>query len=404
MFNSGGWRLAAGGWRASAESTDSAHAQQPAANSQQPLLSVEHLTTGFDIRGRFVPAVIDVSFDLSAGETLCLVGESGSGKSVTALSIMRLVQPPGRIDTGRIVFKGRDLRALTEREMQSVRGAEIALIFQEPMTALNPVFTIGNQIEETLLVHRRATRRTARQKAIDLLDAVSVPEPQQRVRDYPHQLSGGLRQRALIAMSLACDPAVVIADEPTTALDVTIQAQILDLLRSLQKKLGLALLLITHDLGVVAEMADRVAVMYAGRIVEEAPVGELFADPKHPYTRGLMASIPGGAPGTRLQAIQGSVPPLGELPTGCSFAPRCPNRFEPCPKAFPGTTVFSAGSRPSTLRPAQGRPEQRRGTTSSGSPEPVEGRIPRPGPRYAHTVRCYLHSDAVEADGREAKN
>ncbi len=404
MFNSGGWRRAAGGGRASAESTDSAHAQQPAANSQQPLLSVEHLTTGFDIRGRFVPAVIDVSFDLSAGETLCLVGESGSGKSVTALSIMRLVQPPGRIDTGRIVFKGRDLRALTEREMQSVRGAEIALIFQEPMTALNPVFTIGNQIEETLLVHRRATRRTARQKAIDLLDAVSVPEPQQRVRDYPHQLSGGLRQRALIAMSLACDPAVVIADEPTTALDVTIQAQILDLLRSLQKKLGLALLLITHDLGVVAEMADRVAVMYAGRIVEEAPVGELFADPKHPYTRGLMASIPGGAPGTRLQAIQGSVPPLGELSTGCSFAPRCPHRFEPCPKAFPGTTVFSAGSRPSTLRPAQGRPEQRRGTTSSGSPEPVEGRIPRPGPRYAHTVRCYLHSDAVEADGREAKN
>jgi peptide/nickel transport system ATP-binding protein len=389
MSNSGGWRLAAGGWRASAESTDSAHAQQPAANSQQPLLSVEHLTTGFDIRGRFVPAVIDVSFDLSAGETLCLVGESGSGKSVTALSIMRLVQPPGRIDTGRIVFKGRDLRALTEREMQRVRGAEIALIFQEPMTALNPVFTIGNQIEETLRVHGRATRRTARQKAIDLLDAVSVPEPQQRVRDYPHQLSGGLRQRALIAMSLACNPAVVIADEPTTALDVTIQAQILDLLRSLQKKLGLALLLITHDLGVVAEMADRVAVMYAGRIVEEAPVGELFADPKHPYTRGLMASIPGGAPGTRLQAIQGSVPPLGELPPGCSFAPRCANRFEPCPKAVPGTTVFSAGSRPST---------------SSGRPEPVEGRIPRPGPRDVHTVKCYLHSDAVEADVREAKD
>ena len=228
--------------------------------------------------------------------------------------------------------------------MQKVRGAEIALIFQEPMTALNPVFTIGSQIEETLRVHGRATRRTARQKAIELLDAVSVPEPQKRVRDYPHQLSGGLRQRALIAMSLACEPALVIADEPTTALDVTIQAQILDLLRELQQRMGLALLLITHDLGVVAEMADRVAVMYAGRIVEEAPVRTLFADPKHPYTRGLMASIPGGAPGTRLRAIQGTVPPLGELPPGCSFTPRCPNRFEPCPKALPGTTVFHSGT------------------------------------------------------------
>jgi peptide/nickel transport system ATP-binding protein len=330
------------------------------------LLFVEHLTTGFDIRGTFVPAVIDVSFCLKAGETLCLVGESGSGKSVTALSILRLVQPPGRIDQGRIVFKERDLRTLGEREMQKIRGAEIALIFQEPMTALNPVFTIGSQIEETLRVHGRATRRTARQKAIELLDAVSMPEPDKRVRDYPHQLSGGLRQRALIAMSLACEPALVIADEPTTALDVTIQAQILDLLRSLQRKMGLALLLITHDLGVVAEMADRVAVMYAGRIVEEAPVNELFADPKHPYTRGLMASIPGGAPGTRLQAIQGSVPPLGELPPGCSFTPRCPNRFEPCPKAHPGVTVF-------------------------------------PPPALDHTTRCYLYSDAVEPETLEAK-
>jgi peptide/nickel transport system ATP-binding protein len=330
------------------------------------LLAVEHLTTGFDIRGGFVPAVIDVSLHLDAGETLCLVGESGSGKSVTALSIMRLVQPPGRIESGQIIFKGRDLRTLREREMQKVRGAEIALIFQEPMTALNPVFTIGNQIEETLRVHGRATRRDARQKAIELLDSVSVPEPQMRVRDYPHQLSGGLRQRALIAMSLACNPTLVIADEPTTALDVTIQAQILDLLRSLQRQMGLALLLITHDLGVVAEMADRVAVMYAGRIVEEAPVNELFADPKHPYTRGLMASIPGGAPGTRLQAIQGTVPPLGELPSGCSFTPRCPRRFEPCPKAHPGLTVFDS-------------------------------------PATGHTVKCYLHSDVVEPGVREAK-
>ncbi len=222
--------------------------------------------------------------------------------------------------------------------MQEVRGGEIALIFQEPMTALNPVFTIGSQIQETLLVHGRATRRTARARALELLEAVSIPEPARRIREYPHQLSGGLRQRALIAISLACDPSLVIADEPTTALDVTIQAQILDLLRDLQRRMGLALLLITHDLGVVAEMADRVAVMYAGRIVEEAPVTALFQDPKHPYTRGLMASMPGGAPGTRLRAIQGTVPPLGQLPSGCAFAPRCPDRFEPCLAAPPGDT------------------------------------------------------------------
>ncbi len=313
--------------------------------SEVPLLSVSHLTTGFDQNGRFVPAVIDIGFQLSKGETLSLVGESGSGKSLTALSIMRLVQPPGRIVSGTIAFKGRNLLDLSEREMQHVRGAEIALIFQEPMTALNPVFTIGNQIEETLLIHGRATRRTARQKAIDLLDAVSVPEPSKRVRDYPHQLSGGLRQRALIAMSLACDPSLVIADEPTTALDVTIQAQILDLLRDLQQRLGLALLLITHDLGVVAEMADRVAVMYAGRIVEEAPVKDLFRDPKHPYTKGLMASMPGGEPGQRLRAIQGTVPPLGQLPPGCSFTPRCPYRFEPCPTAHPADTHFEKSRR-----------------------------------------------------------
>ena len=306
--------------------------------SEGPLLAVEHLTTGFDVDGRFLPAVIDISFAVSAGETLGLVGESGSGKSLTAFSIMRLVERPGRIEAGRVLYKGRDLRGLTEREMQDVRGGEIALIFQEPMTALNPVFTIGSQIEETLLVHGRATRRTARARALELLEAVSIPEPARRIREYPHQLSGGLRQRALIAISLACDPSLVIADEPTTALDVTIQAQILDLLRDLQRRMGLALLLITHDLGVVAEMADRVAVMYAGRIVEEAPVKLLFQDPKHPYTRGLMASIPGGAPGTRLRAIQGTVPPLGQLPAGCAFTPRCPDRFEPCPTAPPGDT------------------------------------------------------------------
>ena len=321
------------------------------------LLSVSHLTTGFDQDGRFVPAVMDVSFGVSGGETLCLVGESGSGKSLTALSIMRLIQAPGRIASGQILFKGRDLLTLAERDMQRVRGAEIGLIFQEPMTALNPVYTIGNQIEETLRIHGRATRRNARQKAIELLATVSVPEPERRVREYPHQLSGGLRQRALIALALACGPALLIADEPTTALDVTIQAQILDLLRDLQKRLGLALLLITHDLGVVAEMADRVAVMYAGRIVEEAPVEPLFAEPKHPYTRGLMASMPGGAPGARLKAIQGTVPALGQLPSGCAFAPRCPDRFEPCPTAPPGSTDLALG----------------------------------------RSVRCYLHGPSVEA-------
>ena len=256
--------------------------------SDTALLSVERLTTVFDLPAGPAPAVIDVSFHVDPGETLCLVGESGSGKSVTALSILRLVQRPGRIAGGAIVFKGRDLLGLDEGAMQKVRGAEIGLVFQEPMTALNPVFTIGNQIEETLMVHGIARGREARTRAVELLDAVSVPEPQRRIRDYPHQLSGGLRQRALIALALACNPTLLIADEPTTALDVTIQAQILDLLRDLRQRFQLSLLLITHDLGVVAEMADRVAVMYAGRIVEQAPVRELFRDPRHPYTRGLL--------------------------------------------------------------------------------------------------------------------
>ena len=330
----------------------------------EPLLRVDHLTTGFESRLGFVAAVIDVSFHLDKGETLCLVGESGSGKSLTAFSIMGLVQPPGRIERGSVLFKGRNLLTLSERELQKIRGAEVALVFQEPMTALNPVFTIGSQIEETLRVHNRATRRTARTKAIELLEAVRVPEPEKRVRDYPHQLSGGLRQRALIAMALACTPDLLIADEPTTALDVTIQAQILELLRDLQQRLGLALLLITHDLGVVAQMADRVAVMYAGRIVEESPVAALFDDPKHPYTRGLLGSIPGGAPGSRLVAIPGTVPVPGMLPPGCCFTPRCPSRFEPCPTAHPGITDFG-GER---------------------------------------TVKCYLHGPAVEpaGGGREA--
>jgi peptide/nickel transport system ATP-binding protein len=325
------------------------------------LLEVDHLTTGFDIEGRFIPAITDVSFHVQAGETLCLVGESGSGKSVTALSIIRLVQSPGRIAAGSIRLNGRDLMALGERDLERVRGAEIGFVFQEPMTALNPVFTIGSQIEETLRIHGRATRSTARGRAIELLDSVSVPEPQRRVDEYAHQLSGGLRQRALIALALACQPKLLIADEPTTALDVTIQGQILELLADLQQRLGLGLLLITHDLGVVAGMADRVAVMYAGRIVEASPVKPLFAEPKHPYTRGLLASMPGDAPGTRLRAIRGTVPPLGALPPGCSFSSRCPDRFEPCEQAHPADTLF-----------------------------PLAG-------GQSRAVKCYLHGQAVEA-------
>ena len=280
-------------------------------------------------------AVNDVSFEIHAGETLGIVGESGSGKSVTALSIMRLVQPPGRIAGGRLMFKGRDLLTLDDRDMQRVRGAGISLIFQEPATALNPVFRVGDQIAETLLVHRRATRREARTRAIELLRAVRITDPDARVRDYPHQLSGGMRQRVLIAMALACQPSLVIADEPTTALDVTIQAQILDLLREMKSALNLSLLLITHDLGVIAETADRVAVMYAGRIVETGPVREIFRRPGHPYTRALLASMPGGQPGQRLRAIVGSVPLLDDLPPGCAFNPRCPDRFDPCTTAPP---------------------------------------------------------------------
>jgi len=301
----------------------------------EPLLSVEHLTTVFDSARGSVSAVNDVSFEIHAGETLGIVGESGSGKSVTALSIMRLVQAPGRIAGGRVVFKGRDLLTLDEREMQRVRGAEISLIFQEPATALNPVFRVGDQLAETLLVHGRATKREASTQAIELLRAVRIADPGARVRDYPHQLSGGMRQRVLIAMALACQPSLVIADEPTTALDVTIQAQILDLLGDMKAALDLSLLLITHDLGVIAETADRVAVMYAGRIVETGPVREIFRRPSHPYTRALLGSMPGGQPGQRLHAIEGSVPLLDDLPPGCAFNPRCPDRFEPCTTSPP---------------------------------------------------------------------
>jgi len=306
-----------------------------------PLLEVEGLRTWFYTRDGVVRAVDGVSFAVYPGETLAIVGESGCGKSVTSLSVMRLVaSPPGRIIAGRIAFGGRDLLALTEEEMRRVRGNEISMIFQEPMTSLNPVFTVGHQIAETLAVHRGLTRAAAAARAVEMLRLVNIPEPGRRVTQYPHQLSGGMRQRVMIAMALACNPRLLIADEPTTALDVTIQAQILDLMASLKAQTGAAIVLITHDLGVVAEMAQRVVVMYAGRKIEEAPVAALFARPRHPYTRGLLASIPrlgeaGLAPRKRLAEIAGVVPSLREEIPGCVFAPRCPHATDRCRNEYP---------------------------------------------------------------------
>lgn len=309
------------------------------------LLSVEGLTTVFDVGARPLVAVDDVSFTIRKGETLGLVGESGSGKSVTAFSILRLVQPPGRIAQGRVVFAGRDLLALSEREMCDVRGKGIGLVFQEPMAALNPVMRVGTQIGESLVVHGLASKREARERAIELLRAVQIVAPEQRVDDYPHQLSGGMRQRVMLAVALACKPPLVIADEPTTALDVTVQAQILDLLREMRRTFDLSLLLITHDLGVIAEIADRVAVMYAGRIVEEGPVRTIFRSPAHPYTRGLLASLPTGRRGERLTAIDGAVPNLADLPPGCAFAPRCPDRLGACSHVVPAEVTIAPAHR-----------------------------------------------------------
>jgi len=299
------------------------------------LLEVKNLQTHFKTRAGLVRAVDGVSFYLDRGELLGLVGESGCGKSMTALSIMRLVASPGRTVGGEIIFDGRDLLKLSNAEMRAVRGNDIAMIFQDPMTSLNPVFTVGEQIAEALRLHRKLSRPQAREAAIAAMREVAIPDPGTRVNDYPHQLSGGMRQRVMIAMALACDPKLLIADEPTTALDVTIQAQILDLLDNLRKTRELAVLLITHDLGVVAEVADRVAVMYTGKIVEESPVDELFAKPKHPYTEGLLHSVPkltkeGVARAERLQTIEGVVPSPTNLPPGCHFEPRCPYRMPRC--------------------------------------------------------------------------
>lgn len=299
------------------------------------LLEVTNLKTHFPTRAGLVRAVDGVSFYLDGGELLGLVGESGCGKSITALSIMRLVAPPGKIVGGEIVFDGKNLLSLSDSEMRQIRGDDIAMIFQDPMTSLNPVFTVGEQIAEALRLHRKLNRKVARAAAVEAMREVAIPDPARRADDYPHQLSGGMRQRVMIAMALACDPKLLIADEPTTALDVTIQAQILELLDSLRKNRELAVLLITHDLGVVAEVADRVAVMYTGKIVEEAPVEELFARPRHPYTEGLLRSVPKltaehVAKKERLETIEGVVPNPTELPPGCHFAPRCQYRMPRC--------------------------------------------------------------------------
>jgi oligopeptide/dipeptide ABC transporter ATP-binding protein len=297
------------------------------------LLEVTNLRTWFQSPAGPIRAVDGVDFTLGAGRTLGIVGESGSGKSVSALSIMRLVEPPGRVQEGSsVVFDGRELMKLGERELESIRGAEISMVFQEPMTSLNPVYTVGDQIAESVRIHRGAKRRAARSRALEMLQLVGIPEASRRLDDYPHQLSGGMRQRVMIAMALACDPKLIIADEPTTALDVTIQAQILELLADLRARLGMALLLITHDLGVVAEICDDVVVMYAGRVVERGPVSDVFTTPQHPYTEALLQSIPmlGMTQAEPLRVIRGSVPSPLDWPEGCRFRPRCDYAFEKC--------------------------------------------------------------------------
>ncbi len=330
-------------------------------NPAEALLEVRNLRTSFFTEGGVVNAVDNVSFSVRRGEAVALVGESGCGKSVTAMSIMRLVASPGKITGGDVWFKGRDITALSERQMREVRGNDIAMVFQEPMTSLNPVFKIGAQVAEAIRIHRKMPKKAAWKMAAEMLELVSIPDPVRRLDDYPHQLSGGMRQRVMIAMALSCNPELLIADEPTTALDVTIQAQIMELLADLQQRLGLAVLLITHDLGVVAEFCERVVVMYTGRIVEEAGVRELFANPAHPYTRGLLRSLPsvtkaGGE--QRLPTIKGMVPPVSALPPGCKFNPRCPDVMDIC-----------LGREPARM-------------------------IVRPG----HDARCYLHGDEADPE------
>ena len=309
-------------------------------------LRVEQLKTHFFTSDGAVKAVDGVSFDVHTGRTLGIVGESGSGKSVTSLSIMRLLPRNGRTVHGRVLVEGRDILKIPEDQMREIRGDDISMIFQEPMTSLNPVFSCGRQVAEAIKQHREVSDKEANDRVVELFKLVGIPAAERRVKDYPHELSGGMRQRVMIAMALSCDPKVLIADEPTTALDVTIQAQILELLRRLQDEKGMAMILITHDLGVIAETAHEVVVMYAGRIVERGSVEQIFEEPKHPYTQGLLASIPSrGTKGKRLNVIKGTVPHPFNLPPGCTFAPRCPHAFDRCPTAFPGAMEVGPGHR-----------------------------------------------------------
>ena len=310
-----------------------------------PLLQINHLSLDFDRGGRSLRAVDDVSLHVDAGETLCLVGESGCGKSVTALSIARLVPaPPAKYTGGEILLNGRDVLQMSQRELQAIRGGVVSYVFQDPTASLNPVFRVGHQIMESLRLHRPERANAA--EVVRLLKLVGIPAPESRARDYPHQMSGGMQQRVMIAMALASEPKLLIADEPTTALDVTIQAQILELLLDLKRRLGMAILLITHNLGIVGDMADRVAVMYAGQVVEEAPALELLRRPRHPYTKALMNSVPklrGNLP--RLPAIAGNVPSLGDFPSGCRFAPRCPVARPECAASAPALLEIEPGRR-----------------------------------------------------------
>ncbi len=311
----------------------------------ETLLEIKGLTTEFVTEAGAAKAVDGVSFEIGKQETVGLVGESGCGKSVTALSIMRLVQyPPGRISAGSVMMDGMDLLKLPEKQMRRVRGNDISIVFQEPLSSLNPVFTCGEQIRETIALHQKMGRKESREKAVEMLGLVKIPDPAKRYGNYPHQMSGGMRQRVMIAMALSCQPRLLIADEPSTALDVSVQAQIIELLLDLKEKMGMSVLLITHDLAVVAQMADRVVVMYAGVVVEQAPIDSLFADPAHPYTEGLIASIPKlGARMDRLQVIPGNVPDPLRLPAGCRFSDRCPKRQERCLKQEPPMFSIAGG-------------------------------------------------------------
>ncbi len=325
------------------------------------LLEVSNLKTEFKVKRGIVKAVNDVSFEVDKGEILAIVGESGSGKSVTSLSVMGLIREPGRVAGGRILFNGDDMSQKTPKQMREIRGNKISMIFQEPMTSLNPVQRIGDQLCESILTHTEMTKKEALEHAVNMLRLVGIPSPEQRVKDYPHQMSGGMRQRVMIAMALCCDPELLIADEPTTALDVTIQAQILDLIKKLRNDIGMAVMLITHDLGVVAETADKVVVMYCGKVVEQADVKDLFKDPKHPYTSGLIESIPRlNENKDRLYMIKGMVPDPTQLPIGCAFADRCENCMEKCKEAMPA------------LKEITGTPGRK--------------------------VRCFLYSEEVESD------